>query len=337
MKPIASVTAAFALALLATAASAQTTLRVSHWLSPTAMPIPIFEKWIQSLEDASNGSLKMEIYPAGQLGNANDHYDIARDQIADLSWSVPGFNPGRFPIFGAIELPMIVAKAPEGILAFDQWYRSRHAANEMSDVHYCMAITTPVSSLHFTEKEVYVPSDLDGLRLRPQNATSGRFFSSLGATIVTGAAAEVKQSVDRGLLDGVAFPWRTLFDFSLENDLTTHLDLPLTTGPSAWVMNKQVYDGLAGDAKAAVDSHCTAEWAQRIVAEWAEWDAVGLQNLREAGHVITQPDEQQQLLWREAALTMYEQWVEDANETGVDGQAELNALQEALREQGAAL
>jgi len=335
MDRLISLVLAVGMMLSAGAASAQSTLRVAHWLSPTAMPIPVFEKWLRSLEQASKGSLKVQVFPAGQLGKPNDHYDVARDAIADLSWSVPGFNAGRFPIFSVIELPMIVSNAPEAIYAFDEWYRTRHAQREMADVHYCMAITTPVSSLHFTKKEVVVPADVRGLRLRPQNATSGRFFSSLGATIVTGAAAEVKQAVDRGLVDGVAFPWRTLFNFSLQNDLRFHLDLPLASGPSAWVMNKRTYNALSGDAKAAVDSHCTADWARRIVREWDDWDSVGRKDLQAAGHKITNPNEQQRALWRAATLAAYDGWVKDAQKAGVNGRAELDEFQKRLRERNA--
>ena len=335
MKKLLAFAAAACFAHPVALASAQTSLRVSHWLSPTAMPIPVFEQWFKSIEQASKGSLKLQIYPNGQLGKAADHYDIARDGIADLSWSVPGFNAGRFPIFGVIELPMIVSNAPEAIHIFDQWYRSRHAEREMSDVHFCMAITTPVSTLHFTKKDVVAPGDVRGLRLRPQNATSGRFFSSLGATIVQGAAAEVKQAVDRELVDGVAFPWRTLFNFSLQNDLKIHLDLPLASGPSAWVMSKRAYAGLSGDAKAAVDSHCTSDWARRIVKEWDNWDSEGRKDLLAAGHKIITPDEPQKAAWRNAATASYDEWRKDADKARVDGRAELDEFQRRLRERNA--
>jgi TRAP-type C4-dicarboxylate transport system substrate-binding protein len=335
MKKISSLLLAASMALCLNVASAQTNLRVSHWLAPNAVPIPIFEKWLKSLEQASKGSLKVQVFPAGQLGKANDHYDMARDGIADLSWSVPGFNAGRFPIFGVLELPMLVADAPEAIFVFDQWYRTRHAQKEMSDVFYCMAITTPVSSLHLSKKEVTVPADLSGMRLRPQNATSGRFFSSLGSTIVQGAAAEVKQAVDRGLVDGVAFPWRTLYSFSLQNDLKFHLDLPLASGPSAWVMNRRAYNALPPDAKSAIDSHCSAEWARTIVREWDEWDSQGRKDLLAAGHKITTPNEAQHALWRAATVSAFDEWVKDADKAGINGRAELTDFQKRLRDRKA--
>ena len=91
-----------ALALLTTvlisgAAPAQdVTLRLSHWVPPTH---PIDAKsltpWTEAITAASGGTIKFEIVPAGQLGKPEDHYDLARDGIADVAWLNPGINAGR--------------------------------------------------------------------------------------------------------------------------------------------------------------------------------------------------------------------------------------------------
>ena len=62
-------------------------------------------------------------FPAQQLGKAFDHYDMARDGIADIAYVNPGYAPGRFPIIGAGELPFLLANAKEGSAALDAWYR----------------------------------------------------------------------------------------------------------------------------------------------------------------------------------------------------------------------
>ena len=81
------------------------------------------EDWGSSVEKASGGTLKFKVYPAQQLGKAFDHYDMARDGIADLTYINPGYQPGRFPIIGAGELPFLITNAKGGSQAFDAWYR----------------------------------------------------------------------------------------------------------------------------------------------------------------------------------------------------------------------
>ena len=63
----------------------------------------------RSVEKASGGTINFKVFPAQQLGKAFDHYDMARDGIADLTYINPGYQPGRFPIIGAGELPFLMA------------------------------------------------------------------------------------------------------------------------------------------------------------------------------------------------------------------------------------
>ena len=44
---------------------------------------------------------------------------MARDGIADFTYVNPGYQPGRFPIIAAGELPFLVGDAHGGIRAID--------------------------------------------------------------------------------------------------------------------------------------------------------------------------------------------------------------------------
>jgi TRAP-type C4-dicarboxylate transport system substrate-binding protein len=104
-------------------------LRFSHWV-PTAHPMHAAAvSWAESIEKASNGSIKIAIFPAQQLGKAFDHYNMARDAIVDIAHVNPGYEPGRFPIVAAVELPFLFSNAREGSAALDAWYR-RYADRE---------------------------------------------------------------------------------------------------------------------------------------------------------------------------------------------------------------
>src|SRR5690606_12453406 len=52
------------------------TLRLGHWLPPAQPLHPAWQEWGKSLEQATNGTLKIQIFPAQQLGAAKDHYDM---------------------------------------------------------------------------------------------------------------------------------------------------------------------------------------------------------------------------------------------------------------------
>ena len=85
-------------------------LRLSHWVPPSHPLQKALEDWGASVEKASSGTIKYKVYPSQQLGKAFDHYDMARDGIADVTYVNPGYQPGRFPIIGAGKLPFLIGE-----------------------------------------------------------------------------------------------------------------------------------------------------------------------------------------------------------------------------------
>src|ERR1700704_2894720 len=105
-------------------------LKLSHWV-PASHPLQkALEDWGAAVEKASGGTLHYKVYPAQQLGKAFDHYDMARDGIADLTYVNPGYQPGRFPIIAVGQIPFTFADAKKGTAALDAWYR-KQAATQM--------------------------------------------------------------------------------------------------------------------------------------------------------------------------------------------------------------
>ena len=88
-------------------------LRFAHWLpAQHSLAKTGFEPWAKAVEAASGGNIKVTMYPAQQLGKAPDHFDMARDGIADMTCVSPGYRAGRFPLFAASELPFFMMANP---------------------------------------------------------------------------------------------------------------------------------------------------------------------------------------------------------------------------------
>jgi TRAP-type C4-dicarboxylate transport system substrate-binding protein len=64
-------------------------LKLSHWV-PASHPLQkALEDWGAAVEKESGGTIHYKVYPAQQLGKAFDHYDMARDGIADVTYISP--------------------------------------------------------------------------------------------------------------------------------------------------------------------------------------------------------------------------------------------------------
>ena len=317
----ASIVAAMSLTVLGTQVRAETALRLAHWLPPGhSLQTTGFEPWAQSMAEASGGGIGVTIFPAQQLGSATDHYDIARDGIADLAFVAPSYQPGRFPVISLAEHPFMVTNAVEGSAAFNDWYM-QYAAQEMPDVHVCMAFMQDPGTLH-TVAPMTMPGDLRGVNLRPANAVMGSMIALLGGASVQVPAPEAREVIARGAAEGITFPWDSVFLFGIDKETRHHIDFPLYTTVFVMAMNRASYDAMPEADRAVVDAHCTSEWAQKIATGWAQQEQSGrVRAIDDPAHTVHVPTPEELAAWREATAPLMTAWSEEVAAKGQDAAA----------------
>ena len=320
--------AAVALAGTVTA-SAETVLRFSNWVPGTTHPSPGFEAWGKSIEEASEGRIKVEFFHAGQLGSPRDHYNMVRDGIADAGWSVPAFEPDRFPIFEVTSLPFLTTDAVRASNVVHTWY-DNYADDEMSEVKLCAITMAPEGTLNFKDKEIRTPDQMAGVKIRPVGTFLTQFVKDLGAVPVAIPASEARQAFDRGLVEGIAFPWRTLYPFGLDKVTTHHQDMIIYAVAATIVMNKDTYAGFSDADRAVVDAHCNPEWSQKINQMWFDWEKEGRSLLTADGHTIYQLTDEEKQQWLDAARPLHDGWVDLVKDRVPNAAEALGSLLEAM-------
>ena len=331
--------AALAALLACTGAMAQdkpVMLKLSSWVPAQHALNPALQAWADSLKKASGGSINATLFPGEQLGKAFDHYDMARDGIADVAYVNPGYQPGRFPVFAAASLPFQVANAKGGTAAVDAWYRG-YAAKEMKDVQFCFAFVHDPGSLH-SRKKVVLPTDLKNMKVRPATSTIGQMVTTLGGTNVQASAPESRDMLERGVADAITFPWGSLSLFGIDKVVSHHLDVPLYVTPFVWVINKDKLASLSPAQKKVLDEHCTTEWAEKVASVWADFESAGRTKIAGmAGHDMVKLTPDQIDAWRRAVAPVTEQWANDLKKTGNDPKQVLDGLHQSLVKYKAAL
>ncbi len=211
--------------LPASAQDKTVTLKMSTWLPPAHPLNPALIAWAADIEKESGGTIKATLFPSEQLGKAFDHYDMARDGIADLTYVNPGYQPGRFPIIAAGELPFLIGNAKGGSAAFDAWYRP-YAAKEMKDTHLCFAfLLDPGRFIPVTRSCCLRTSR--ATRYGPADATQGAFVSLLGGSNVQASAPEAREVLERGVANTIIFPWGSIVLFGIDKVLKYDMDAPM--------------------------------------------------------------------------------------------------------------
>src|SRR6516164_6429202 len=305
-------------------------LKLSHWV-PASHPLQkALEDWGAAIEKASGGTIKYKVFPAQQLGKAFDHYDMARDGIADIAYVNPGYQPGRFPIIGAGELPFLMSDAKGGSMALDAWYR-KYAGKEMKDVKFCLAFIHAPSSFHSRTKKIVVPEDIKGMKVRPADATIANFVTQLGGTNVQSSAPEVRDIIERGVADAVTFPWGSLVLFGIDKVTKYHIDAPLYVTTFVFVFNKDKYAQMSAVQKKAIDDNCTTETAGKVGAPWGVFEHDGVAKIKaEAGHEVYPLTAEQLAHWKQAAEPLEKTWANNVRRVGVDPAVAMKELKEEL-------
>jgi TRAP-type C4-dicarboxylate transport system substrate-binding protein len=305
-------------------------LKLSHWV-PASHPLQkALEDWGAAVEKASGGSIKSKVYPAQQLGKAFDHYDMARDGIADVTYINPGYQPGRFPVIGAGELPFLMSDAKGGSMGLDAWYR-KYAEKEMKDVKFCLGFIHSPSPFHSRTKKIVVPEDIKGMKIRPADATIANFVTLLGGTNVQSSAPEVRDIIERGVADAVTFPWGSLVLFGVDKVTKYHMDAPFYVTTFAFVMNKDKYNAMSDNQKKAIDDNCNTEAAGRVGELWGKFEDAGIDKVRaEPDQEIYKLTPEQTAAWKTAAEPLVKTWAEGVKKTGVDPDAAMTELRASL-------
>jgi TRAP-type C4-dicarboxylate transport system substrate-binding protein len=239
-------------------------------------------------------------------GKAFDHYDMARDGIADFTYVNPGYQPGRFPIIAAGELPFLIGDVHGGIRAIDSWYR-KYAANEMNGVKYCFSFILDPLTWHSKTKKIVVPGDIKGMKIRPSQSTVAAWVTSLGGTNVQASATEVRDVMEKGVADAVNFPWGSIPLLGVDKVTKYHMEAPLNTVMFQWLMNPKTYAAIAGAAESDRRS-LLDRMGRPLRRSPGGLGACGLEKIKAMpGHEVYKITDEQLAEWRKSTEPLHQE------------------------------
>ena len=82
------------------------TLRFAFFAPAHTFPGVHMEEWAKRIEERTQGRVNVETFPGGTLLQALNMYDGVSEGVADIGLSCPSYEPGRFPLFAIMDLPL---------------------------------------------------------------------------------------------------------------------------------------------------------------------------------------------------------------------------------------
>jgi TRAP-type C4-dicarboxylate transport system substrate-binding protein len=320
-----SAVAAPALVRSVRAQTPEVTLKLHHMLPPPAPGHRAFlAPWAERVMKASNGRIKIDIYPSMQLGGTPPQlYDQARDGVADLIWTVQGYTSGRFPKTEVFELPFVASRRSivnaQALTEFAQ----KHLAEEYREVRPITLWTHDHGLIH-ANKPVTRLEDLAGLKLRFPTRLAGQALRQLGANAIGMPVPQVPEALAQRVIDGCVVPWEVVPAIKVHELVKNHTEIPgsptFYVATFVFAMNKARYDSMPADLKAVIDAHSGMEGAKMAGNAWDSSGVPVREMVQKRGNNIIVLSAEETDRWRKACKPVVDGWLAEAKSKGFDGE-----------------
>ncbi len=287
-------------------------------------------KFGELVESKTNGSIKVEVYPNGQLGGDREVFESLQFgsiqgttmSTGPIAQFVPKFNvfdlPFLFPnsevaygvLDGKIGTDLLAELESQNVIGLNYWENGfRHLTNGV--------------------KEVKTPDDVKGLKIRTlENDLHMDIWSELGANPTPMAFTELFAGLQQGVVDGQENPVGNVtankfYEVQKYLSKTGHV-----YNASPFLISKDFWNTLSDEEKEAVQEAADeARDYQRELNQKEDED--GYKFLTENGMTVTDISDEEKEAFLEKVKPVYEKYSASIGEEFVDELlAEINKLKE---------
>lgn len=309
-----------------TAGAQEVTLKIHHFLPPVAVTHKkMIVPWAEKVMKESGGRIKIEIYPAMQLGGRPPQLiDQVRDGVVDIVWTLPGYTPGRFTKTEVFELPFMHREPISTNKALTE-FAAKHG-DEFAD-YKVLALHVHAGQVIHSIKPVRTADDLKGLKIRTPTRTGGWMIEAMGGTPIGAPVPKIPEMLSKGVVDAVLIPYEISIALKVDElvDYHTVLDDPViervNTSIFLFAMNKAKYESLPDDLKKVIDNNSGAnldEWLGQI---WTDSEAPGRKKAAASGELIKMAPAEVAKLRARIEQPVIDRWVAEMKKKGIDGNA----------------
>lgn len=258
------------------------------------------------VEEKSNGSITIELYPGNELGsNADVCESISKGSNIVLSTAGDSLGDYGEPNFTAVGI-FYTFQTPEEVNKFTQSELYARMCDKVAENGITVLsmnwVTTPRQIISTKPLNGY--DDLKNLLVRVPASTYATFFSAAGASPVTMTFSEVYSGLSSGIVQAVEAPLATLYSYSI-HEVAKNLALSNhCLAPALLCMSTDIFNSLSeSQRQILVDGsvHAGDIYTQSCADTTADYRA----KMEEAGVVFTEWSEEDIAKMTEAAQEVY--------------------------------
>ncbi|MBN1255339.1 MAG: TRAP transporter substrate-binding protein [Deltaproteobacteria bacterium] len=283
-------------------------LKVANYFGTPAFQSKVLEEFCRDLEKRTNGQVKVDYYAGQSLLKSTATFDGVVNGIADIGYSHVYYTPGRMLVTEACGLPIGYASGWVASQVMNDFYQE-FRPKEFDAVKVLWMNASPPSGIATTKKPIRRLEDLKGLTIRAPGM-AGEVMKALGGTPAPTPMPEVYDAMAKGVIDGEASNYETLFAFKFAEVVKYETSIWPINHPYPFylAMNKKSYEKLPADIKPIFDK-LVGEYKERYILMWNAIDFVGEKFGKEKGVTFIELSPSELKRWQTAVEPVFGDYV----------------------------
>jgi TRAP-type C4-dicarboxylate transport system substrate-binding protein len=295
-------------------------LTYSNFFPPTHLNSILAEAWIKEIETRTDGQVKIEYFPGGNLTPAAGVYDGVVNGLSDIGMSCFAYTVGRFPVNELVDLPH---KYPNGWVATkvaNDYYNEFKPA-EMDETHPLYFHAHGPGVIITKDKAVRKLEDFNGLVIRA-TGVGAKIVQALGASAHAASQGETYELLSKGVVKGSFTPRETLKGWNhaeVTKYVTNCYQLGYTTDMYV-VINKAKWNSMPKNIQ-QIFTEVSEEWIEKHGKVWDYYDKAAIDYFLSlgGGREVIEVEDEEMTKWLAAVSPLVNSHVDTLNTSGLSG------------------
>lgn len=298
-----------------------------HFPPPPPAPAKMFAehlvllRWANEIEARTEGRVKVKYYHSAVLGKPMDFLRMVGGAgVADMGLLISVFHQWEVPLFAGTHLPFLYTGVETPVRAYLRLYKEWAPMREEWVKHnvkplwlyaadpYYMLLNKPISNMDDLKgQKIYGPGGFAGIVKRFGGAP----------TFIPGP--EAYEALQRGVLDGLAFPFSPIYSFRFYEVRKVFVDFTFVGAQAGCMMviNQDVWNKISPKDQKALEK-ISAQMPDHYIKYYRETLAYLMDYYKTKGNTfITLSPKEEARVKERCAQEMWDEWAAMAEQKGV--------------------
>jgi TRAP-type C4-dicarboxylate transport system substrate-binding protein len=282
---------------------------------PANNPFTVFaEEYAKMVLKATEGRVKLVVSPgeslcpgAEELSSVNSgSVDAAMTVISYVVGQVPLANLGALPWVGISDIEKSTAACVEVLPVMQKGF-------EKYNINMLWYTPSPSAYGLATKKQVHVPDEAKGLKIRSAGGAMDKLIQGWGATTVTVPTSEMYQSIQNGITDGTLLTATSIASFKLNEIAPYYCDLDIGINGFMFYVNKNKWDKISKADQAAINA-IQADYIRQVFTMNKSFIQKARASYPKIGETAYVPTAEEMKLWKAPAREIWEKYMASSPE-----------------------